>query len=659
MLPDEIISEILSPALKVSDELFSDTSDVSPFANPTLSTSAYLLVCKDWLRVATPLLYNIVVLRSKAQAAALQKVLHKHSEFGRFIKKLRVEGGYGMAMHTILASAPNITDLFLTFAIWSSDSTDGLCKGLPLINPHRVLLVDPVVNLRKIPTNKCRTALTRVLFHSISKWDNLEIFSFPYTNLVLYYDSGWEEQASKLMEALIKSTTIQTILLPPQFELRAFFYPLLDIPGLRILHVQTQHVERDQQELMKNIKSRGKLNVTVRYNMPDSSNDVVVFRAPDIAPSLNPSFIPMASASAEVREAVWKRVFLFALSGDTSKPLDHPDPTAEGQSSRLAILLVSKYFTRLALAALYNDLRVTSRNASSIVQQLHYYPYLCPAISSIDLCSLRFQDPALRSIVGRANRVERFHSQDLFAEEFELLAETTGSTLRKLATGFRFSLNSPAVSTSIFARFTNLEICELRGHATFYSPSGSAPKTVLAQLHTLQLANCDPVILNAFSAMSLPVLHTIRIPSHQVDCTPTLIHFLHAHGGPLIHIEFNYSLYIPWNDFNLFDVCTSLLGAEFSRGFNLERLTCKDPHRSLAKISCNDVDGCAGDVDPTLFPALREIQCCNCVWPKSERETSKNRWVPLAEALLEKNIKLTDSDGRHWIPRVKNMRGKR
>ncbi|KAJ7119063.1 hypothetical protein C8R44DRAFT_922983 [Mycena epipterygia] len=55
-LPDEIISEILSPALKVSDEVFSDTSDVSPFATYSESRSAYLLVCKAWLRVANTML---------------------------------------------------------------------------------------------------------------------------------------------------------------------------------------------------------------------------------------------------------------------------------------------------------------------------------------------------------------------------------------------------------------------------------------------------------------------------------------------------------------------------------------------------------------------------------------------------------------------------
>jgi F-box-like len=176
MLPDEIVSEILSPALKVSDHLFCDTSDVSPFATYSPSTSAYLLVCKDWLRVATPLLYHVVVLRSKAQANALEKVMRSSPEFGRYIKKLRVEGGYGTAMHTILKSAPNITDLFFSLSIWSSDNTTGLCKGLPLINPRRVIVVDPWTY--KPLQNKHLTALAQTMLSCIRTWDNLVLRGF-------------------------------------------------------------------------------------------------------------------------------------------------------------------------------------------------------------------------------------------------------------------------------------------------------------------------------------------------------------------------------------------------------------------------------------------------------------------------------------------------
>ncbi|KAJ7836206.1 hypothetical protein B0H13DRAFT_1464319, partial [Mycena leptocephala] len=86
----------------------------SSFATYAKSTSAFLLVCKDWLRVSTPLLYNVVVLHSKAQSKALDTTLKKNPDLGRYIKKLCVEDGFGPSMQGILKTAPNITDIFLS-----------------------------------------------------------------------------------------------------------------------------------------------------------------------------------------------------------------------------------------------------------------------------------------------------------------------------------------------------------------------------------------------------------------------------------------------------------------------------------------------------------------------------------------------------------------
>jgi hypothetical protein len=83
---DVFLSEILFPALKVPDEDFSDSSYLSPFASSEESSLAMFLVCKDWLRVTAPLLYHVVVLRSKAQAKALGESLSKNKDLGRFIK---------------------------------------------------------------------------------------------------------------------------------------------------------------------------------------------------------------------------------------------------------------------------------------------------------------------------------------------------------------------------------------------------------------------------------------------------------------------------------------------------------------------------------------------------------------------------------------------
>ncbi|KAJ7700721.1 hypothetical protein B0H17DRAFT_846914, partial [Mycena rosella] len=115
--PDEIVAGILSPTLKVRDDVFSDKYNVSPFAKYSESTPAYLLVCKSWLRVSNPLLYRVVILRSKAPAVALGQVLEENNYLGNFIKKLPVEGAYGAAVGAILKFSPNISDLFISFEI--------------------------------------------------------------------------------------------------------------------------------------------------------------------------------------------------------------------------------------------------------------------------------------------------------------------------------------------------------------------------------------------------------------------------------------------------------------------------------------------------------------------------------------------------------------
>lgn len=176
-LPDELIKEIISPALKVSDEVFSSTSGTSPFAGYSPSTSALLVVCKDWLRVATPLLYHVVVLRSKAQAQALEGVLRENKLLGTFIKKLRLEGGFGSAMYPIIMAAPNLTDLFLSFDIWSADSVSGLCRGLPKMNPTRVILDDKEIYPEKASNGPLRQ-LIKALCECLKIWTKLVVLVF-------------------------------------------------------------------------------------------------------------------------------------------------------------------------------------------------------------------------------------------------------------------------------------------------------------------------------------------------------------------------------------------------------------------------------------------------------------------------------------------------
>jgi hypothetical protein len=142
-IPNELISEILFPIFDIPDKMLRDISETSPFARPShLSTSSILTVSKKWTDIAIPLLYRVVILRSKAQAFALDRTLRKHKEYGVYIKKLRVEGGYGPAMRTIITSGSNITDLCISLDIRSSDSVKGLCSSFSLINPRTLVVLD-------------------------------------------------------------------------------------------------------------------------------------------------------------------------------------------------------------------------------------------------------------------------------------------------------------------------------------------------------------------------------------------------------------------------------------------------------------------------------------------------------------------------------------
>ncbi|KAK6966837.1 hypothetical protein R3P38DRAFT_3152204 [Favolaschia claudopus] len=228
-IPDEILSEILAPLLQLSDDIFDDRRS-KPLLAPAFSSSTYLLVCKPWLRIATPLLYSVVLLRTTAQAAALEAVLESNEEFGLFIKKLRLEGGFGDPMHTILRCAPNITDFYMTLDVWGSDTPTGLCSGLSCINPTRVILVD---KLRDNNRSKKLFKAPRL----IPQWNNLTTFEFPY----LYDLSGDEglvarRRGEALGLGLSRSPSLQTVLaewgnaFPPNLRL------LIALPTLKALH---------------------------------------------------------------------------------------------------------------------------------------------------------------------------------------------------------------------------------------------------------------------------------------------------------------------------------------------------------------------------------------------------------------------------------------
>jgi hypothetical protein len=147
-LPEELIREILNIHLSISEYDFCQFPDngcplwMMRASKPSCAavTSDLLLVSKRWLRVGTPLLYSSVKLWEPKHTKAVAKLVQTNSAIGKAIRMLRVEGGMGRDLYTIVKHAPNIETLYISMHIGLSEGITGLRKSLPVISPITVYI---------------------------------------------------------------------------------------------------------------------------------------------------------------------------------------------------------------------------------------------------------------------------------------------------------------------------------------------------------------------------------------------------------------------------------------------------------------------------------------------------------------------------------------
>ncbi|KAJ7474326.1 hypothetical protein FB451DRAFT_1467151 [Mycena latifolia] len=645
-LPDEILSQILSPALKVSDEDFSNHSP-GTFATYSESTSAFLLVCKAWLRVATPLLYHTVVVRSKGQAKALSQTILENHDLAQFIKKLRVEGGYGAPMHTILKCSPNISDIFLSLEIRASDSTTGLCKGLCLINPKRIILSDT-------PSSRLVSAmllnLICALETSSSKWDRLTTVELPYTT--------W----GRVIEIFVGSASLDTVVIPTaQLHYASKIAVSLKTTPLRQL---------DEDPALKAlVKFTEKDSITeTAQQSPDSEHS---FQVPYIPPP-NPRYIPMSSTSPLVQREIWKRVIYHAMF----LPQLELDPYRTDVPPRLPLLMVSKMFYSLALISYYQYTVLKDAKAvEALLCVLSCHPYIAPNVLSLCGESDHPSLPQVFALLTGLTRVcsskrEEFN-QDHFDislggggiswRAFSAMATAAGSTLLELSAHISADKNQ---SPAIFDLIDGLRSVDWKCRTTFDCSSTVVPHHALSNLTDLRLWHFDQSLLTILASMELASLRRLALSDDDIDATA----FLRAHGSKLTELDNSYSTVRSLTT-NVFELCQNLefISIYFSSfgGFppSKEQFTFDSiVHRHLVKMRISqdyllkrDIpawDPVFSSFVPEHFPQLREIETTCCVWPTTEREIAKSHWVRWAEGLLRNDIAMTDKAGKRWRTRV-------
>ena len=175
-LADELLREILAPSFVVPEHMFASNTRISPFCKVPKSISDMLLVCKRWMRVTTPFLYETVVIRTKAQASALNMALTRNPEFGLFVRKLRLEAAFGEYITSdIMRTMPRVRQFCFSPDVYHYEDISGLQTAFEEFDLERVVLT-----LDKGLNNQLRRRLVRNLGAALATWNNLVS---PYHNL--------------------------------------------------------------------------------------------------------------------------------------------------------------------------------------------------------------------------------------------------------------------------------------------------------------------------------------------------------------------------------------------------------------------------------------------------------------------------------------------
>ncbi|KAJ7043880.1 hypothetical protein C8F04DRAFT_681499 [Mycena alexandri] len=650
-LPDEIISEILSPALRVSDDAFSSTSAISPFLSRSESSSSFLLVNKAWLRVGTPLLYHVVVLRSKAQAKALAVALTSNPVLGGFIRKLRVEGGFAISLLKILQASTNLTDLFITLNVERPDNACGLCRGLPSINPVRVILAGNA-DYRQLSMEA--ETLLEGLAKCIRNWTKMAVFETDFRRL------SW-----KLTDALCKAPNLATLVAsnPPHNSILGYdsMQIIAKNPSLKRLII------KDRDSIPLNIRqyivatAQHDERVKALLNFPDD------WALDDTIPFVYPARL---SGDPVQEDVIWNRILYFALYrpsklearlGKVAVPRD--------RFGYIAPLLVCKKFARLGLPHLCTNLMLNRAVAlRSFARRLSEQPSLGLHVRSVAATVASVHDlPWFQAIISKIPALLELYGNQQFLpiswSSFNDLGHSFGATLTTFH-GVPVAESPQTASPAVFNLFPRMQSFAWDSITAFQTQPQSTPIGTFENLVHLIINYFHSSFFDVLSHMELPSLRTTAFSAEAEGGFP----FFQRHGKKLEQLTVSV-LQLKDPELVIFATCPSITVLRISCSpktvIDASSLTPPDKHVSLERIIFSvapygmkralrtSLGPFFTSLDITPFPALRWMEHPECIWPTNDREISKSYWVKWAESLLDRDIHLVDPEGVPWRPRLK------
>ncbi|KAI5896336.1 uncharacterized protein SCHCODRAFT_02745340 [Schizophyllum commune H4-8] len=351
---------------------------------------ALLLVCKDWQRICTPILYRTAIIRSKGQADALTITITRvRPELAGCVKRLRLKGAIGMEILGLLNATPRLTHLALVLHIFSKESVSYLCRGLRLdhINPTMLLLADSPKG-----STKGRAKLMNTLTQTIPTWTSLRVVDMPCM----------QKDSDVLVELLAHVPQIHTVIFPdikrPGLEqlqalgrnrsLRCIFFKkerLLDpwdecaewytvdeeVIGDPRLSALCQYDTPDGRQLFRHSRNPHHSDFDIAYVL-DLMSEEESEQETQPTESMPGPPIPILTHPVDVQERIWSRVFEH-VEADVNRwgcSLD-----SRRRPAFLSLAQVCQLFRRLLLLKIYTKMGVADwRQARQLGLLLDAFP---------------------------------------------------------------------------------------------------------------------------------------------------------------------------------------------------------------------------------------------------------------------------------------------
>ncbi|KZP33806.1 hypothetical protein FIBSPDRAFT_942926 [Athelia psychrophila] len=689
-LPDELVKEFLGPWLRVSDEEFAAIDQVkllsshrpklpTTFAKSKVPTSHFLLVCKRWLRISTPLLYSAVIIRSKAQVTALARTLGENNLFGLQIRKIRVEGGYTAPLKHVIKLAPNLTHFFLSLDIMSSENVTGLIHAMPTMkHTHMYLQKEPGYNPK---SNASLRKVEVTLFKSMATWKSLKtvivigedeyrgLLDQDYFTAIANIPNLQYLDISILTESLYSGMHIvgaaPSLIAIRVDEMRQLFHdPLFKtLADNSPLHKLLQF-EDNPTGIMKKYRPGSylaRLEPNFRRDEGSTSNGVTTSNPAVKRPSSPPlACNPLQNVIPDDQDIILANIVSFVNLRITLSKLCY----------------VSKKFKALATPHMYRSAYFDNpAKVISYTQRVADQPILGSYLEGLYYSDAVIQD--VDALVQLANVFVYMTNLQYFQNTrfetyvygwpvedtrpspwaiFTSLAQHTGRTLEKMeSVGFLVPkrVESPALWASFYRLKELMWCCE-----TAFQHKTAVAHDALPMLEKLTLRSYDPSFIRVLNKMDLPSLTTI-VNQDETDGSHAL---LKRHGSKLTALFITESTPLL-----VLDLCPNIMtltiisrkGYVKSRKFPERKA--KD-HQHLTKIYFNclmktkvwDVIRKQWDLS-SGYSALLEIQANDVFWPQNtDHAIRRNPWVKWSDQLLENhNIKVTSRDGDAWVPRLK------